>query len=461
MPVFEKVQQLLDSFAVANVPGTVDPGSALSPSLTPGVDSVYALVGDVELAWILSSLRPNADLNAPSIQAILKEVEFQKPGTLPYVEPTAADLKTNEQTVGPLPYTIPQAGAPIVLAIGQAIQGAIAKGSVNNAALITFLRALLANIDLRIVQRVLDVAPTVKVVWQVLDGAGQEIAAIEISYDQNGVPTVLQRPGTAFLTAITQTNLPIFVPLPAFVDYTGTEPTPLDRYLACTISIDLTGSPGGTVLQRRIGPIPFKIPLIPIPRALVVTEHVDFQGRAFIVVPSWSVINGPADLLAPVSRVQSVLATLTQTATVLNLVLPVDLGPVVGILAVLAALARAPVVLVYKTNKWNAEFVWTSGLWPLSGMSLGVFPFSVHWWWPWPSAMALTGAPGATVSAFVGDYFERRWGALTLSVGRWPAAVVTSLVGGAPGALPAGSSCNVDTAASNGDFNDSVKSFSF
>jgi hypothetical protein len=97
--------------------------------------------------------------------------------------------------------------------------------------------------------------------------------------------------------------------------------TPEVRSLAVQASIQLAVSIGNNAVQTSwidLPALPLAIPTVPIPIVLVLFEHKDFSGRAFVDVPSGSLVGAASHVPGAIS----LAAAFQLTSSVLGSVLP-------------------------------------------------------------------------------------------------------------------------------------------
>jgi hypothetical protein len=287
LAVPQPVLDILSSFSIVSpVSGSqVDPSKRLTPALNTDPDGAFAVLTapeilaaldlDIDLDDIKLTLSP-AD-GKTNLNVVLKAVEF------------ASLVPVSSPATGKLPYLVPTAAAPAyTLNIGSQVEGLLGTADGTIKLVEQIVGKLAGKITGNITRTLLLKAPKVSVTWTVQDAAGHDLTATQV-------------------VNLGTNEVPIYVLLPPFVEFTGGPVTTTERRISCTITVTVAGEQ----VTRIVGPVTLQMPEVQIPTLMVVTEHAQddsrFPGDILIAVPANSAINLWTDLDSILSSLQFVM----------------------------------------------------------------------------------------------------------------------------------------------------------
>ncbi|MDQ3980502.1 MAG: hypothetical protein M3314_13265 [Actinomycetota bacterium] len=239
--------------------------------------------------------------------------------------------------------------------------------------------------------------------------------------------------------------IPSVVLLPTFGDL-GAESTSL-RTISCTVTLKAAGFADHV---ERLGPVSVRVPQLPVPTILAMTEHsvgaADFPGAVLVAIPPHYEIANWELLKPPLEAVDRLIKSLK--LIVPNLPQPLaDLGFTVGLMLDLLSVPGRLSVL--RRNE-VLDLWWETR-----------FPGWPHNWQDVISSIVLLGAEGRVVSCHNRPNLWSGTGAFRLITGPLPAAVLKSLwfkASSEAEVVPSDSRVVVDTQPER-HFNDVLSSF--
>ena len=316
MAIPEIALRALHSLNIVGMPLRVEPGTAVRPKLSPGVDALILpeqtlarINVDTLIRQLLSNLELEVNLNratdAPkaNLDVVFKAVEFPKP-----VETLPGQIDFTKAASNELPYTIPtsvSSGIPF-LAMHQKVQGLLGRiqGALPQAGKVTLSLAKLQEPLEELEVKGLGFDPEITLTWEIQDQNGNAADSKLFLLEGTKLSVSGKKPSELLP--------PVFTFLPEFGDVTGEEPA---RYfLSCNVKI--------AGIDRTVGPVPIEVPKLPVPTILVMTEHArnavhhQFPGSVLIGIPDFSPLQSFDEInqkLDPVKRTIDTVLSLLRT----------------------------------------------------------------------------------------------------------------------------------------------------
>jgi hypothetical protein len=259
--ITDLLNQIIAGMSITGIPSTVSPGVPFTVGVAPPLQPL-TLTSIVQ--------------HPVAFDLIAKNVSFEEENHL------APDFVTDSEIRDALPVfnlaTIPpQVDSTVVPGLIGKLTGQLPVPEINTA-----------------------IPQMVKLQWTVLDENGDPAA------DGFIAPLGGLNELTATLTM-----------LPQFEEFTGQVPAPR------LFSIRLTGTLtlAGESVPFTLGPVPFLVPVIPLPQVLALSLHKNFQGAALIVVRANSgavSLNTLRQLLEPIRNALRPLSTIVRLAEMLT-----------------------------------------------------------------------------------------------------------------------------------------------